>query len=133
MRALTTGERRASVGVVAGLVGVLCLLISTLALTLSYRGQLIELKETIKARCEARVEYDKRFINAAEGDRRFYADLLDVAERAEKYRVEPLTPEMRALVEEQKQIVEDAQSRKAAIVSQGVIGRCDQYALVTQQ
>ena len=133
MRALTAGERRASVGVVAGLVGVLCLLVSTLALTLSYRGQLIELKETIKARCEARVEYDRRFIRAAEGDARFYADLLDIGARAEEIRVEPLTPEMRALVEEQKQIVLTAQQRKQAIVAEGVIGRCDQYALVTQR
>ena len=133
MRALTAGERRASVGVIAGLLGVLCLLVSTLALTLSYRAQLIDLKQTIQARCEARVEYDKRFIRAAEGDQRFYADLLDVARRADKLRVEPLTPEMRALVEEQKQIVLTAQQAKAAIVEQGVIGRCDQYALVTSR
>ena len=132
MRALTRGERRASVGVVAGLVGVLLLLISTLALTLSYRGQLNDLHETLLTRCEARVEYDKRFIRAAEGDAQFYADLLDVAERAETVRPEPLTPEVRALVEEQKQIIVTARMAKQAIVDQGVIGSCDQYRAVAQ-
>lgn len=133
MRALTAGERRASVGVVAGLVGVLCLLVSTLALTLSYRAQLLELRDTIKARCEARVEYDKRFIRAAEGDAEFYGDLLEVAARAEPLRTTPLTPQMARLVEEQKQLITDARDRKEAIVAEGVIGRCDQFALITQQ
>ena len=79
------------------------------------------------------MEYDKRFIRAAEGDARFYADLLGIAARAEEIRAEPLTPEMRALVEEQKQIVLTAQQRKQAIVAEGVIGNCSQYALVTQR
>lgn len=133
MRTLTAGERRASVGVVAGLVGVLCLLVSTLALTLSYRAQLIELKDTIKARCEARVEYDRRFIRAAEGDARFYSDAIALVDRAAEARTEPLSVAVQKLVDDQRQMLLDARDRKRAIVAQGVIGRCDQFALVTQQ
>lgn len=131
MRALTQGERRASIGVLAGLLGVLCLLVSTLALTLSYRTQLIDLKDTIQQRCEARTEYDRRFVRAAEGDATFYADLLALAARADAARTEPLTPAMQKLVDEQEQIIAEARDRKLAIVEQGVIGRCDQYAFVT--
>ena len=132
MRALTRGERNASVGVVAGLLGVLAMLVSTLLLTLSYRSQLIDLRETLEQRCAARQVVDQKINSAAEGDAKFYGDLLDVAERAEGLRVEPLTPEMRALVDEQKQIVADAQRRKLALVNQGVLGGCSQYKAVAQ-
>ena len=50
-------ERQASVGVLAGLIGLFCLLLGSLALTLSYRTQLLDLKDTLADHCQERRVY----------------------------------------------------------------------------
>lgn len=123
MRALTRGERQASVGVIAGLLGVLALLVSTLLLTLSYRGQLIDLKATIVGRCEQRQVYDQANNDSVRADAVLYGQLLDIADQAP----EQTDPKIAALVARQRQVISDAQRRKEAAAEAGVIGSCDQY------
>lgn len=50
-RALARGERTASLGVILGLVAVMCLLIASLGLTLAYRDELKDTRNTLKQRC----------------------------------------------------------------------------------
>lgn len=123
MRALSRGERRASVGVVLGLVGVLALLLSTLALTLSYRGQLIELKGTIVSRCEQRQAYDRANNDSVRADAILYQQLLDITAKAPAQ----TDPKIVALVEEQKRVITQARDRKQQAADAGVVGSCNQY------
>lgn len=51
MRALLTGERHATFGVILGLVAVMCLLAGSLGLTLSYRHELQRTRATLIERC----------------------------------------------------------------------------------
>lgn len=127
MQALLRGERTASVGVAAGLLGVVCLLVASLGLNIKHADDLDGLRATILKRCQQRLTYDTRFVRAAEGDAEFYADLLTIADRAAKVRTTPLTAAQQQLVDEQRRMLEQARDRKRAIVAEGVIGNCDAY------
>lgn len=59
MKALITGQRNGSVGVVLGLAGVICLLIASVGLNLKHRSDLTHLHSTIYHRCLDRQQYDQ--------------------------------------------------------------------------
>lgn len=84
-----------------------------------------DLRATLIARCEARVEYDKRFVAGAEGDARFYGELLAAAGMIDP---KTLPPDVAKVQEVQQQAILDAQERKVAIVEEGVIENCDELS-----
>ena len=53
MRALLRGDRVGSLGVVLGLVAVMCLLFASLGLTLAYRSELRDTRGTLQQRCSS--------------------------------------------------------------------------------
>lgn len=123
MRAALRGERAASFGVILGLFALLCLLTSSLGLTLAYRAQLKDLKSTIYERCLQRAIYDKANNDSVKADADLYQQLLDISEQAP----EQTDPKIAALVARQVQVIRTAQQRKAAAADAGVVGSCDPY------
>lgn len=143
MRKLSMEGRAGTAGVVLGLLAVLAvgtgvvlfvvdtrqtahLAVATAKASVASEQQL---RDLILARCKQRTAYDQRFVHAAEGDEEFYADLLSIGERAEELRTTALTPAQRKLVDEQYEVIANARKRKAAIVAEGVLGNCDDYAV----
>jgi hypothetical protein len=123
MKALLRGERTLTVTQVLGLVGLLCLLASSLGLTLAYRQQLKDLKATIYTRCLQRTQYDRANHESVAADADLYQQLLDIAKQAPKQ----TDPVLAALVTRQEQVIRLAQQRKAAAARAGVIGSCSTY------
>lgn len=123
MRALIEGRRQGSVGVVLGLVALLCLLGSSLGLTLAYRAQLKDLKATIYHRCLQRTAYDQANHDSVAADAELYQQLLDIAKQAPRQ----TDPRLAALVARQEAVIRLAQQRKAAAAKAGVIGTCQTY------
>lgn len=82
-----------------------------------------DLRATLIARCEARVAYDQRFVRGAEGDARFYGELLAILQAL------PVDdePAVREALEREMASVQDARERKLAIVAEGVITQCEDY------
>ena len=123
MRALKNGERLGSVGVVLGLFALMCLLVSSLGLTLAYRMQLRDLKATIYHRCVQRQAYDRANNLSVRADADLYAQLLDIAREAPRQ----TDPRLATLVARQEQVIRLAQQRKATAANAGVIGSCNSY------
>lgn len=86
MRALTRGERQATVGVAAGLFAVLCLLAVSLGSVLWVYDNLQAFRDTAYHRCLARIEYDRSNQAAREAQRRFW--LAYIADEQDERRVE---------------------------------------------
>lgn len=121
MRALINGERRGSLGVVAGLFGVLMLLAASLALTFAYRGQINTLSERIYTRCLERQRYDTANSEAVKASNELYRRILA------QVRSTPVPPNMR---EQQRQYIDslsDAVEQTDRAIAAGVIGQCEQY------
>lgn len=94
MRSLLRGERQGSLGVVLGLVAVICLAAYALAMALGWRSQFYELKHTIYQRCTQREAYDQ----ASQQGRRSMVDLyrtLEAQERSNPFIDERLRTERR--------------------------------------
>lgn len=125
MRALTRGERNASAGVILGLFAFLCILVSTLALTLSYRQQLTDLRELLAERCAARQVLDQRLMTAVKGDSRYYGQMLTEVETLED--LPDLTTVQLATLARQKQIIIEAKAGKDALAASEPSGSCSQY------
>jgi hypothetical protein len=123
VRALLNGERRLNITQVLGLVALLCLLTSSLGLTLAYRQQLKDLKATIYTRCLQRTQYDRANNLSVRADADLYQQLLDIASEAPRQ----TDPRLAALVDRQEQVIRRAQQRKAEAARAGVIGSCDRY------
>jgi hypothetical protein len=120
MRALLRGERNASVGVVLGLLALLCLLGSSLGLTLAYRHQLQDLKQTLYERCLQRQAYDESNHASVVADVQFYSQILSLQDR-----VPPQTdPRRQVLSEQYRDAIVAAKTRKEKAAAQGVIGTC---------
>jgi hypothetical protein len=60
VRALLNGERQGGVGVVLGLVGVICLLIASIGLNIKQSRDLSAVKHTLQQRCALRQQSDAR-------------------------------------------------------------------------
>jgi len=123
MRALLRGERTLTVTQVLALIGLLCLLASSLGLTLAYRAQLKDLKATIYHRCLQRQSYDQSNHDSVAADADLYQQLLDIAKQAPR----PTDPLLASLAARQEQVIRLAQQRKAAAARAGVIGSCASY------
>jgi hypothetical protein len=89
MRALTRGERNASVGVVAGLVGLICLLAASLGLNLKHAKDLDDIKQVLVGRCQARQASDERVREDLQGRIDLYAAIVST-EQANRFIDEPL-------------------------------------------
>lgn len=77
MRALTRGERRASVGVVLGLLGLICLLVASLGLNWKQSRDLSDVKRILIGRCEARQASDDRTRDDLRGRIDLYTAIVD--------------------------------------------------------
>lgn len=124
MKALLAGETRASLGVVAGLVGVLMLLATSFALTMAYRAQIQDFKDTVYTRCLERTRIDLANNESVKADAELYQQLLDIADKAPRQ----ANPTLAALVVEQRRVIEQARDRKEKAAQAGVIGDCAVYA-----
>lgn len=125
MRALLRGERQASFGVVLGLFALLCLLSSSLGLTLAYRSQLKDLKSTIYQRCLQRTTYDRANHNAVLANEDLYATLVKIAHQQPVPR--GTDPKLVTLYQRQVAALELAQQRAHTAAAAGVVGSCNQY------
>lgn len=123
MKALVQGERTLRVTQMLGLFALLCLLASSLGLTLAYRAQMKDLKATIYERCLQRGTYDQANHDSVAADADLYQQLLEISEQAPK-QTDPVIAE---LVARQEQVIRLAQQRKATAAEAGVIGSCDTY------
>jgi hypothetical protein len=123
MRALLEGQRQASMGIVAGLAGVICLLIASVGLNVKHSSDLRDLKHVIYKRCQQRQAYDQANHASIEADAELYRQLLDIADRAPRQ----TDPRLEVLVAEQRRVIAQAADRKAAAVRAGVIGSCNAY------
>lgn len=121
MRALTRGERQASVGVIAGLIGVLMLLATSLFLTLAYRTQITELQSTIYTRCLERTRYDEANAKAVKASNELYRRILAQVQAA------PQQPGMADARAEYVDTLTDAIDITDEAVANGTIGNCQQY------
>lgn len=123
MRALTRGERQASAGIIAGLIGLLCLLGASLGLNLKHAHDLTDLKHVIYQRCLQRTVYDQANHDSVEADAELYRQLLAIADKA------PVNadPRIRLLVADQRRVIAAAADRKARAAHAGVIGSCNAY------
>ena len=120
----------AHAGTLLGLLAIAAFCIGLLLFILDMRGVATsaddsqrELRATLLARCEARVEYDRRFVRGAEGDARFYGELLVILDAL------PLADDQatRDALGREREAIQDARERKLAIVAEGVITHCEDY------
>lgn len=123
MRALLNGERRLSLPQFLGLVALLCLLTSSLGLTLAYRAQVQDFKRTVYLRCLQRQTYDQANHLSVAADADLYRQLLDIARQAPRQ----TDPRLAKLVARQEQVIQLAEQRKAAAAKAGVIGTCSRF------
>lgn len=123
MDKLLRSERNASVGVIAGLFGVLCLLGASLALTFAYRGQIEEFRDTVYTRCLERTRIDEANLDSVKADALLYQQLLDIASRAPQQ----TDPALARLVAEQRRVIAEARDRKEKAAEAGVVGNCAVY------
>jgi len=86
------------------------------------------LRAVLLARCEARIEYDTRFVRGAEGDAKLYGELLAIADRIPVEERSEANDATRLALQLQAQALRDAKARKEAIVAQGVIKNCAEIA-----
>lgn len=125
MRALVRGERRASLGVMLGLVGLLCLLLGTLVLTLDYRAQLTSVRQTIYTRCLQRLQYDQAAHDGQVANAKVWASLAQIAQQT------PIPadadPRVKALFEREQVAINDAKTASQKAADEGVIGGCQVY------
>lgn len=125
MRALVEGRRAGSLGVVLGLFALLCLLASSLGLTLAYRAQLKDLKSTIYTRCLQRQHYDLANHNGQVANAEVWKALADIAAEA---KLPPTADgQTRRLYAEQVRAINTAKVKAQAAAAQGVIGSCESY------
>lgn len=123
MRALLRGERTGSVGVVLGLFALLCLLASSLGLTLDYRAQIQDFKKTVYERCLQRQTYDESNHASVVADVELYQQILSLQDRVP----EQTDPRRQALTREYRDAIVQAKTRKEKAAAQGVIGSCAIY------
>jgi hypothetical protein len=123
MRALLRGERVGSVGVVLGLFALLCLLASSLGLTLEYRAQIQDFKKTVYERCLQRAAYDESNHASVVADVELYQQILSLQDRVP----EQTDPRRQALTREYRDAIVQAKTRKEKAAAQGVIGSCAIY------
>jgi hypothetical protein len=123
IRALVSGDRRASLGALFGLFGLAAVLVSSLSLTLDYRSQLISVKSTIYTRCLQRQAYDQSAHEAAAADIQLYQTLLQLLDEQPA----PTTVQGERVSEQYRAAIQLDLQRKQAAVSAGVIGACKVY------
>lgn len=139
MRSLRRNERLASVGVVLGLLGMVCLLAVSLAMSLSYKRQaeadhalaaqteqtLQHLRTVIYERCLQRQKYDLSNHNAVLANEELYRALLDIARQS------PMPPDTDArtlaLYQRQTAALQRAHAKASSAARVGVIGTCTAY------
>lgn len=125
MRALLAGERRASVGVVLGLIGILCLLGVSTGLAVYGMTNLHALRETLQERCAARQAIDQANHNGQVANAEAWKSLAEIAESV---KLPPGTdPEMVRLYNRQKAVLNTAKVQAQAAADAGVIGTCTVY------
>lgn len=84
-----------------------------------------DLRATIVARCQSRVQYDQRFVEKSKSDAATWAALLKILNAAPL--PDNVDPETRALITQERAVLTKAHNDAQKIVDQGVIGNCDAY------
>ena len=123
MRALLAGERRATVWQTLGLLGLVCLLTSSLGLTLAYRSQIRDFKRTVYERCLQRAAYDESNHASVVADVDLYRQILRLQDQSPPQQ----DPRLRALAQQYRDAIVQAEARKEKAAEQGVIGSCSIY------
>lgn len=82
MKALLEGRRNASVGIVLGLVGMLCLLAVGMGIAIYSTSNLHKLRVTLDSRCQTRQASDLRQRASLQSDVAFYTKILSLTDQA---------------------------------------------------
>lgn len=123
VQSIRDGERLAGLGVVLGLLSVLCLLIASVGLTLDYRAELRETRQTIYERCLQRQAYDDAAQKARQGQVEFYEALLAISADL------PPSPDpaVQAARERQTAAITEVLNDTEGALEQGVTTPCTVY------
>lgn len=121
IRKALRGERPA-VLTFLGLGAVLCLLVASLALSLSYKQQAHDFQRTLYDRCLTRLQYDNANHASVAADVNLYESLLEQNARVPD---SAIPPDLRDIAREQRRSIERALAEKRQAFKAGIPGDCE--------
>lgn len=132
---MSTQSRQASTGTVFGLVGLVCVLVASLTLTVyslvlasHTHDQSEHFRKAMYNECQRRFAYDSAIQEKITADSQLYASLLASSEQLRASgQTLALPPAYARAQEQQIAAIKAAHAAATKAVRNGVVGRCDDY------